>query len=50
MAILCFGVMAAYGVERLSRSRIGTIVAALLLAGALGDCWWVSTASLGLIG
>ncbi len=50
MAMLCFGVLAASGVERLSRSRAGTVAAVLLLAAGLCDCWWVSTGCLGLIG
>ncbi len=46
MVILCLGVLAAYGVERLVCSRAGTVLAVVLLALGLCDFWWVSTAAL----
>lgn len=49
LLIFCSGVMAAHGVERLSQTRIGMIVAMMLLAGGLVDCWIVSTMCLGLM-
>jgi hypothetical protein len=46
IAIFCFGVMAAYGADHLSKIPIGTIIVVVLLTEGLIDCWFVSTASL----